>query len=65
MSCECKGTTEEKRANWVVIDRECNYSWFNGKRYTPSDYSAVTCKKCMRYWRTKAKYVKTLPDGTF
>lgn len=49
---------------WRVIDRNCNYSKFNGSRYTPSDYSAIKCLQCGRWWRTKAKYVDSLRDGT-
>jgi hypothetical protein len=42
---------------WRVIDRNCNYSSFNGRRYTPSDYSLCKCLECGALWRTKAKYV--------
>ena len=55
----------DHRAFWVVLQRECNYSAFNGYRYTPSDYSAVACRApgCGRVWRTKAAYVGGLPDA--
>lgn len=49
---------------WVVLDRECNYSTFNGRHYTPSRYSAVKCLRCKWVWRTKADYVRSLRDCT-
>lgn len=52
------------RPRWVVVQRLCNFSAFNGSRYTPSTYSAVRCLTCGTYWRTKAAYVRTLPDAT-
>jgi hypothetical protein len=52
----------EHRASWVVVHRHCNYSAFSGYRYTPSDYSLVTCEDCGRRWRTKAEYVTALPN---
>ena len=64
VACECKGTRREKRVNWVVRHRHCNYSYFEspkgGRHY--SDYSLVACKKCNGMFRTKAKYVEDLPD---
>jgi hypothetical protein len=45
------------RSAWEVIDYRCNYSYFNGRRYTPSDYSAIHCTVCRAHWRTKAAYV--------
>lgn len=53
----------EHRASWVVVQRNCNYSAFSGYHRTPSDYSGVQCLACGRYWRTKAGYVKGLPDA--
>jgi hypothetical protein len=41
----------------------CNYSAFNGYRYTPSDYSLVKCVTCNTSWRTKAAYVDSLQIG--
>ena len=61
MACECKGTREERMKNWSVTQFMCNHSAFSGYRYTPSDYSAVSCSACHRCWRTKAKYVSRLP----
>lgn len=54
----------EHRPGWTVTVREANYSAFNGYRRTPSAYSEVRCMICGRRWRTKAAYVKTLPDAT-
>lgn len=42
---------------WVVQDRQCNHSAFNGYRRTPSDYSSLVCYSCGATWRTKADYV--------
>ncbi len=50
-----------KERNWVVMDYRCNYSAFSGYHYTSSDYSAVRCNSCDKYWRTKARYVNMLP----
>lgn len=47
---------------WRVVDRECNYSAFNGRHRTPSDYSCLTCIRCGAVWRTKAKYVRQIAD---
>lgn len=52
------------RSAWTVDVREANYSAFNGYRRTPSAYSQVRCAGCGSVWRTKAKYVATLPDST-
>jgi hypothetical protein len=60
MACECKGI--DRRRSWVVMHRNCNYSAFSGYRWTPSDYSEVKCLVCGRRWRTKAAYVRQLPD---
>lgn len=54
---------KEHRADWVVTQRNCNHSAFNGYKRTPSDYSEVCCRKCNRVWRSKAAYVDKLPDG--
>lgn len=59
-ACTCTGP--DRRAGWVVIDRCCNYSAFNGRRRTPSRYSACHCKTCGAVWRTDAAYVAELPD---
>jgi hypothetical protein len=55
----------EHRASWVVIQRQCNYSAFSGYHRTPSDYSGIRCRSCNRYWRTKAAYVRALPDAEY
>lgn len=65
-SCSC--LERKKPINercWVVIDRNCNYSAFNGYHWTSSDYSQVYCKACHTTGRTKANYVCELPDGTY
>jgi hypothetical protein len=58
--CKCG-----KRDAWRVWRHRCNYSAFNGYRYTPSDYSLVCCEPerggCSALWRTKARYVDGLP----
>ena len=59
-SCRCAPKDERR---WVVVQRRCNYSAFNGYRYTWSRYSLVRCTGCEALWRTKAGYVGRLPDG--
>ena len=63
-SCHCE---ERKKAiaerNWLVIDRNCNHSAFNGYRYEWSEYSLVHCRTCGALGRTKAEYVDSLKDG--
>lgn len=54
----------EHRPSWVVTARNINHSAFNGYNPTPSAYSQVRCLACWQTWRTKAKYVDTLPDST-
>jgi hypothetical protein len=58
---------QEHRAHWVVTVREANYSAFNGRHRTPSDYSEIVCEKltggCGRRWRTRGAYVRSLPDA--
>jgi hypothetical protein len=58
--CKCG-----KRDAWRVLSYRCNYSAFNGGRFTPSDYSSVFCDHerggCGAVWRTKARYVDGLP----
>jgi hypothetical protein len=55
----------EHRKSWVVIDRKCNYSAFNGYRRTRSRYSLLRCDHpgCRRMWRTDAAYVDEVPDA--
>ena len=55
----------EHRAAWVVVQRNGNASAFNGYHWTPSDYSGIRCRTCDRYWRTKAEYVRSLPDAAY
>jgi hypothetical protein len=60
---EVKICIRKHRAAWLVAVREANYSAFNGGRRTPSAYSQCWCSTCGRRWRTKAAYVKDLPDA--
>lgn len=63
-NCQCDERKKPVTArNWEVLTRECNYSAFNGYRYTPSAYSSVHCKTCGAVGRTKAAYVRLLPDA--
>ncbi len=57
-SCKIKA----HRPRWYVSQRRGNASAFNGYHWTPSDYSAVSCAECGATWRTKAKFVDSLPD---
>ena len=60
--CTCK---PRDRSGWVVVMRNCNFSYFEHPKGCQhhSDYSQVICKKCYGNFRTKAKYVDSLPDG--
>lgn len=65
--CTCEGTRKQKMKNWYVVMRNYNLSHFErpkGCRHY-SDYSTVMCKGegCSMVIRTKAGYVKSLPDG--
>lgn len=60
--CEERNKPIEER-QWVVDAYRCNHSAFNGHRYTPSAYSAVSCTVCGYGWRTKAAYVEKLLDN--
>lgn len=44
-----------------ILTYRGNYSAFNGYRFTPSDYSAVSCTRCGAVWRTNAGWVELLP----
>jgi hypothetical protein len=59
--CSCPVPIKERQKNWEVVHYRCNYSAFNGYKWTRSNYSCVTCTKCGKIWRTKAAYVDTLP----
>lgn len=70
-ACHCSEKNEPLEGNsrgnyplrlWRVVDRECNYSTFNGRQQTYSQFSAITCLKCGARWRTRATYVQKLPD---
>ena len=57
IACTCSGTRKEKMKNWRVAHRGlASYGYY---RQTLSE---VECIKCLGFWRTKAAYVKTLPD---
>lgn len=58
--CDCDDKKEAKANSWGVIDYKCNYSTFNGRRQTYSEYSQVACIECQHTWRTKAGYVEGL-----
>lgn len=47
----------------LVVARNGNRSALNGYHWTPSDYSAIYCLETGAYWRTKADYVRRLPDA--
>ena len=59
VACNC---ADKKARKWAVLQRCGNASAFNGYRWQFSAYSAVTCLACGRVWRTKAAYVRDLPD---
>lgn len=59
-ACHCKHP--DYRSQWRVSQRHCSRSAFNGYRQTYSDWSEVVCLACGARWRTKARYVATLPD---
>lgn len=56
--CKCNNP------DWEVVQYKCNYSDFEypkGKCHR-SEWSGVVCNSCGAYWRTKAKYVDSLPE---
>jgi hypothetical protein len=66
MSCRCQKYGHGghgPRAHWQVTARNENASAFNGYRPQWSAYSAVRCTVCRAVWRTKAEYVKHLPNA--
>ena len=58
----CKQRAQHE-SQWVVVQRLCNHSAFNGWHRTRSAWSEVYCRACQTTWRTKARYVSALPDG--
>lgn len=63
--CKCEERAKPPaQRQWVVINRNCNYSAFNGYHRTYSQYSLVMCKRCGCLGRTNANFVASLPDGT-
>lgn len=64
MGCRCSAVPKpQRRRNWVVLQRNGNRSAFNGYRWQWSAYSACRCTRCGAVWRTKAAYVRDLPDA--
>jgi hypothetical protein len=66
VSFGCRCAERRKRIGdraWVVVTRNGSNSAFNGYRWAHSDYSEVYCRKCRALGRTKASYVKYLPNG--
>jgi hypothetical protein len=63
-NCKCAERSKPiEQRRWVVIRRKCNYSAFNGYKYTPSAYSEIYCQACGGIGRTRAAYVDQLRDG--
>ncbi len=62
-SCKMEMGTRCSRSTWLVTQRLCNHSAFNGYHYTPSAYSTVRCFSCGKHWRTKADYVFELRNA--
>jgi hypothetical protein len=64
--CKCAESKKPmaQRA-WVVTQRKCNHSAFNGYHYQYSQWSAIVCLGvgCPAAWRTKAAYVAQLADA--
>lgn len=60
--CMCQGTLKEKMKYWKIHTYKGNNSAFNGYKFTPSDYSSISCERCKMYWRTKADYVISLRE---
>lgn len=64
--CKCPESKKPMRERlWLVAQRWCNHSAFNGYKYTPSDYSSIHCGNCSASWRTKAGYVNELKDAPY
>lgn len=53
---------QNRKHRRVVVHRRCNFSTFNGRHWTPSAWSLLSCLDCGRSWRSKGKYVDDLPD---
>lgn len=61
--CRCsERSVPLERRRWVVVQRYCNHSAFNGYHETLSLWSSVRCLICWGIWRTKANYVPQLRD---
>jgi hypothetical protein len=55
--CKCD------RKHWRVCTRHGNRSAFNGYHLTWSAWSQLRCLFCGHFWRSKAKYVASIPDA--
>lgn len=60
----CHVREHREQGRWVVLQRHCNRSAFNGWRETWSHYSEIRCLECGAIWRTRAPYVELLKDAT-
>jgi len=63
-SCHCPERKKEEphKRLWRVISRNCRCSAFDGYRTMSSAYSEVVCLACGATGRTKAGYVRYLPN---
>lgn len=63
MMCHCDESRKRvvSNRNWGVSDYKSNHSAFNGYRSTSSNYSQVHCLSCRATWRSKGRYVDSLP----
>ena len=66
--CTCNGkrTLQWRKKHWYVVVRNGNYSYFESPAgyFHPSAYSLVSCRFCLGIFRTKARYVSELQDGS-
>jgi len=47
---------------WRIMQYRHNHSAFNGRHFTPSDWSSIICDACGACGRSKAKWVDDLYD---
>lgn len=65
-SCKCPESKKPvAERGWMVTQRHCNHSTFNGGRKTYSKYSALRCAGCFSCWRTTASYVGSIRDAVW
>jgi hypothetical protein len=62
IKCTC-GRKRGDHSDLVVTERKCGYD-LRANRYGMTESSRVHCTRpgCYGSWRTKAKYVDSLPD---